>query len=210
MRYGYGRVSSIAQDTALQLDAFDAAGVADVVTEKWSSVGTRPKLMKLLSELGPGDEFVVWKLDRVGRSLLDLLSIHDRIMATGASLQSITEHIDTRTPAGKLMFSVLGAFAEFERSIIRERAIAGQVAAYKRGVRWGGGTRTLSRHDHEEIFRLRNTGLFTIPVLADMHGVSVSTIDRVLARRRHPAKYAKKRLPVLRQFLPGHFTNEVK
>lgn len=137
MKYGYGRVSTVLQDTALQEDAFRRAGVQQVITEKWSSVGARPALQSLLARLAPGDEVVVYKLDRLGRSLQDLLAILDAINAAGAGFRSMTEPIDTTTPAGRLMFSILGAVAEFERSLIRERTVAGQVAAIRRGARIG-------------------------------------------------------------------------
>jgi DNA invertase Pin-like site-specific DNA recombinase len=201
MQYGYGRVSTNMQDTALQEDAFKRARVRKVTSEKWSSVGCRPQLQELLARLKPGDELVVYKLDRLGRSLQDLLGILDRISSAGAAFRSLTEPIDTRTSAGKLMYSVLGAVAEFERSMIKERAIAGQVAAWERGVRWGGQPRALNTEDVLELFRLRDLGYFTIPVLAEMFGCSVATVDRALARRRYPAKFAAQRTPVLRRYL---------
>lgn len=203
MQYGYGRVSTLTQDTALQQDAFRRAGVKKVISEKWSSVGARPQLFALLAQLQPGDVLVVWKLDRMGRGLQDLLSILTRVIQAGAGFRSLTEPIDITTPAGKLMYAILGAVAEFERSMIKERAIAGQVAAWERGVRWGGQQAALSDDDRSEMFRLRDTGLFTIPVLADVFGCSVATIDRALARRRHPHRYAARRTPVLRRYLPG-------
>lgn len=137
MRYGYGRVSRIHQDTALQLDAFSRANVSDVVTEKWSSLGKRPQLFALLARLKPGDEFVVWKLDRVGRSAVDLLKILDKIHEAGASFASLTEAIDTRTAIGRMVYTILSAVAEFELASIRERTRAGLVAAIQRGKRLG-------------------------------------------------------------------------
>jgi DNA invertase Pin-like site-specific DNA recombinase len=201
MQYGYGRVSTNMQDTALQEDAFKRARVRRVISEKWSSVGARPQLQALLLRLKPGDELVVYKLDRLGRSLQDLLAILDKISASGAAFRSLTEPIDTRTAAGKLMYSVLGAVAEFERSMIKERAIAGQVAAWQRGVRWGGQPRALNLEDTQEMYRLRDLGIFTIPMLAEMFGCSSATVDRALARRRDPNKFARRRLPVLGAYL---------
>lgn len=188
------------QDTALQEDAFKRARVDKVITEKWSSVGTRPRLQALLAKLKPGDVVVVYKLDRLGRSLQDLLEILDRINAAGASFVSCTEPIDTAAPAGKLMYSVLGAVAEFERALIRERALAGQVAAYERGVRWGGETRRLSLEDEWEVARLKRDfpRVFTVPLLADMFGVSQATIWRSYWVHFKPdAAKLKPRLPVL-------------
>lgn len=204
MQYGYGRVSTNAQDMALQEDAFKRAGVQRVITEKWSSVGARPQLMTLLSKLQSGDCVTVYKLDRLGRSLQDLLSILDKIHRVGASFRSITEPVDTRTPAGKLMYSVLGAVAEFERSIIKERAVAGQVAAWRRGKRWGGQPPALTPMECHDVWRLRETGMFTVPLLADIFGCSPSTIDRALSRHRDPARWSSRRLPVLRHHLQAH------
>lgn len=139
------------QDTALQEDAFRRAGVKRIITEKWSSVGARPKLVALIASLRPGDEVVVYKLDRLGRSLQDLLGMLDRVHAAGAVFRSLTEPVDTRTPAGKLMYSILGAVAEFERSIINERSLAGQVAAIQRGVRIGRPKRLCEKREWEVI-----------------------------------------------------------
>jgi DNA invertase Pin-like site-specific DNA recombinase len=201
MQYGYGRVSTVLQDTALQEDAFRRAGVGRVITEKWSSVGARPQLTILIARLRAGDTVTVYKLDRMGRSLQDLLGILDKIHAAGATFRSLTEPVDTTTPAGKLMYSVLGAVAEFERSLIKERAIAGQVAAYQRGTRWGGQPRAVTTADAKEIARLRATGLCTIPMLADMFGCSESTVWRSIwiDGKRDVAKL--RRLPVLGRYL---------
>jgi DNA invertase Pin-like site-specific DNA recombinase len=117
--FGYARVSTSEQETTLQLDALQRVGVHCIYQEKRSSVGRRPQLELLLSVLGTGDIVKVYKIDRFARSLIDLLSILERIEAAGASFQSLTEPIDTSTPAGRMMMHMLGAFAEFERSIIR-------------------------------------------------------------------------------------------
>jgi DNA invertase Pin-like site-specific DNA recombinase len=159
--------------------------------------------MALIAKLRPGDELVVWKLDRLGRSLQDLLSILDRIHASGAAFRSLTEPIDTRTPAGKLMYSILGAVGEFERSIIRERAIAGQVAAYSRGKRWGGQKPAIDPRDLVKLYTMKDSGMYTHAQIAAHFGCSLSTVDRALAKRRDPQRAQKKRLPVLRRFLDG-------
>lgn len=185
MQYGYGRVSTITQDTALQEDAFRRAGVGCVVTEKWSSVGQRPALMKLVRELRPGDEVVVYKLDRLGRSLQDLLLILDTIHAKGSGFRSLTEPIDTSNPAGKLMFSLLGAVAEFERSLIKQRCRAGIAAARDRGVRFGR-LRSMHPDDETDLVRLWETGLVTLDQLATMYGVHPSTAKRAVYRVHKP------------------------
>ncbi len=137
MLVGYARVSTVDQDTDMQLQALRRAGVRRVFAEQSSSVGARPELQRLLCTVRPGQRVVVYKLDRLARSLKDLLSILDRLERAGAGFQSLTEPIDTQTPAGRLMLQVLGSVAEFERSLIRERVVSGQVAALRRGVRFG-------------------------------------------------------------------------
>lgn len=183
MHYGYGRVSTSAQDTALQEDAFQRAGVEVVITEKWSSVGTRPELQKLLQTLKPGDQITVYKLDRLGRSLQDLLAILDRIKAVGAVFRSLTEPIDTETAAGKLMYSVLGAVAEFERSIIRERVTAGIHAAIARGTQWGRRHR-LAERDRREVQALVRSGM-PIAVIAQAYGISRGLVYAYMSHPRY-------------------------
>ena len=137
MLIGYARVSTRDQETHLQLDALRRAGVDVIYQEKASSVGARPELQRCLAALQPGDVLVVYKMDRIARSLLDLLMILDRIKSQGAAVRSLTEPLDTAGPLGTFMVQVLGAFAQLERGIIRERVVAGQVAAIKRGRVFG-------------------------------------------------------------------------
>ncbi|KAI9881952.1 MAG: hypothetical protein M1823_006333, partial [Watsoniomyces obsoletus] len=123
--------------TALQLDALRAAGVHRLFSESASGVGARPQLHHALDSLVAGDVLVVWKIDRIARSLNDFLRILDRLKGEGAALRSLTELIDTSTPIGEFVLQVLGAVAQLERSMIRERVMAGQRAARARGKRWG-------------------------------------------------------------------------
>jgi DNA invertase Pin-like site-specific DNA recombinase len=135
---GYARVSTQEQDTALQLEALKAAGVVTVFEEKASGAKfNRPVLWQCLGSLQSGDQFVFYKLDRVARSLSDLLRILEAVEKAGASVRSLTEPIETATPAGRLMLQILGSMAEFERSLIRERSMAGQREARSRGVHCG-------------------------------------------------------------------------
>lgn len=201
---GYARVSTIDQDTALQLDALKAAGVRKVYQDKGSGVGPRPQLHQALSKLRAGDTLVVWKLDRIARSLSDLLSIIGRVRAAGAAIKSLTEPVDTSSPIGEFTLQVLGAVAQLERSMIRERAIAGQVAAFKRGKRWGGQVPAIDPADLPRLYRAKDSRRYTHKDLALMFGCSVATIDRALRRRRDP-DWAKKKaapcaepLPILR------------
>lgn len=197
MQYGYGRVSTIVQDTALQEDAFKRAGVKKVVTEKWSSVGTRPALAALLAKLKPGDTVVVYKLDRLGRSLQDLLTILDKIGAAGATFKSLTEPIDTTTPAGKLMYSILGAVAEFERSLIRQRSLAGQVAAVQRGVKLGR-PRILTPKKERDLYRLWSTGQYRQVDLCRKYDVHPTVVRRVIYENERPGHpWIRENRPVL-------------
>ena len=201
--YGYGRVSTNAQDVALQEDAFQRAGVQTIITEKWSSVGARPKLQALIAGLRKGDSVVVYKLDRLGRSLQDLLSILERINKAGANFRSLTEPIDTHTPAGRLMYSILGAVAEFERSIIRERSIAGQVAAIQRGARIGR-PRILAPEKEAQLYKDWQTGKFKKAELSRMYNVNSVVVYRVIHEHERPDHpWVRRSRPVLSQYLGG-------
>jgi DNA invertase Pin-like site-specific DNA recombinase len=182
---GYARVSTNSQDTDMQLRALRRAGVRTIVQEKGSSVGQRPELHRLLGRVEPGTRLVVYKLDRVARSLKDLLGILERLEAAGAGFQSLTEPIDTATPAGRLMLQMLGAVAEFERSLIRERAVAGQRSAMARGVHCGR-PRSLDSDVEADIVRFYRTGNYSLDSLADYFGVHPSTVKRAVYRITKP------------------------
>src|SRR5712691_1409424 len=136
MLIGYARVSTDEQNLDLQRDALLKAGVAakDIFTDKVTGTQSdRPGLTEALSHLRAGDTLVVWRLDRLGRSLRDLI---DRLLdldQRGIGFKSLTEAIDTTTPGGKLIFHIFGSLAEFERDLIRERTTAGLAAARARG-----------------------------------------------------------------------------
>ncbi len=132
------RVSTEDQTTALQADAMLAARL-DVVFEERASGSnrTRPVLARALAELNAGDTLVVWKLDRLGRSLGHLVDVADELRTRGIHLRSLTEGFDTSTASGRLLYHVLGSVAEFEREAIRERTINGMRAAKKRGAHVG-------------------------------------------------------------------------
>lgn len=185
--YGYARVSSKEQDTALQLDALQRAGVdlVNIVQEKRGGAVARPKLQQLLAKLKRGDVVVVYKLDRFARSLIDLLSIIAKMEKTGVTFRSLTEAIDTSTPAGRMMLAMLGAFAEFERGIIRERSIAGQQSAMDRGIHCGR-PRGLDPLTEAEIVSLYRTGEHTLHGLALRFGVHPSTVKRAVYRVLKP------------------------
>jgi DNA invertase Pin-like site-specific DNA recombinase len=161
--------------------------VEQVMQEKRSSVGSRPVLHLLLSMLRPGDVVKVYKIDRFARSLIDLLAILERIEKSGASFQSLTEPVDTSTSAGRMMMHMLGAFAEFERGIIRERSIAGQRAAMERGVHCGR-KRSLPSDVEADIVKLyREPGnWYTLDSLAELFEVHPSTVKRAVYRVLKP------------------------
>lgn len=197
MLVGYARVSTNAQDTDMQLRALRRAGVKTIYHEKTSSVGQRPELQRLLSHIAPGHRLVVYKLDRVARSLKDLLLILERLEASGAGFQSLTEPIDTATPAGRLMLQMLGAVAEFERSLIRQRTISGQVAAIKRGVQWGR-PKLLTEKQESEVWSLYLLG-HNQAEISRYFRVSLIVIRRIIDENL--GKPRKPRFPVLGQYL---------
>ncbi len=135
---GYARVSTDKQTSGLQLDALEAAGCQRIFQDKLGgALRTRPQLDRALADLRAGDTLVVWKLDRLGRSLRNLLEITETLHERGVALRSLTEHINTATAAGKMLYSVLGAVAQFEHDVLRERTVAGIRAAQARGEHVG-------------------------------------------------------------------------
>lgn len=188
MLVGYARVSTSEQDTKLQLDAFGAAGVDTVYQDKASGVGKRPQLQRALRALRPGDTLVVWRIDRLARSLSDLLALLGQIEASGARFRSLTEPIDTSISMGKFVLQILGAVAELERSIIRERVIAGQTAAMSRGKRWGP-PRTLTRRAEAALVRTFLRGGHTYSSVARHYGVSPGVARCAVLRVTDPLAY---------------------
>ena len=183
MLLGYARVSKGGdQDPAPQTAALKAAGCERIFEERMTgSRWDRPELQRLMEHLRPGDVLVVWKLDRLGRSLKDLLLLLERVHTAGAGFRSLTEAIDTTTPAGRMMMQMLGAFAEFEREMIRERTRAGLEQARANG-RVGGRRRALIRRQEAEVIDMVTSGRSTAADAARIFEVSRSTISRILAR----------------------------
>ena len=139
MKYGYARTSTDDQTTALQLAALRSARCTHIFEDKGISGATteRPALARCLKSLRAGDSLIVWKLDRLARSLADLIAILDNLRDRGIRFQSLTESIDTQTPTGRAMWQMVGVLAELERSLIQERTKAGREAAKRRGVKLG-------------------------------------------------------------------------
>lgn len=182
MLLGYARVSTAAQDTAAQIAALKAAGCGRIFREQASGGRwQRPELPRLLDQLRAGDVVVVWKLDRLSRSLRDLLILMERIAETGAGFRSLTEAIDTTTAAGRMMMQMVGAFAEFERAMLRERTRAGLDAARRAG-RVGGRRPKLSSAQQAEIRRMVTEGEKTAADAARLFQVHPATISRLLTR----------------------------
>src|SRR5450631_3805404 len=141
MKYGYARVSTDDQNPALQLAALKKAGCKpeNIFKDAGISGATtkRPALLRCLKVLQDGDTLTVWKLDRLGRSLRDLITMLDDLKQRGVKFRSLTEHIDTDTPTGRAMWQMIGVLAELERSMISERTRAGVKAAQRRGEKFG-------------------------------------------------------------------------
>jgi len=185
MKVGYARVSTDEQNPALQIDALRKAGCDKVFTDKGVSGAaiTRPQLDRCLRALKPGDVLAVWKLDRLGRNLAHLIETIEALRARGVGFQSLSEAIDTTSAQGKLLLHMLGALAEFERSLIAERTAAGRAAAAKRGVKFGRPTKL----SHQQAIHARElrAGGKTVPDIAGLLGVSRYTVYRTLNRTAH-------------------------
>src|SRR3984957_18310477 len=182
---GYARVSrGDDQSNTMQARALRAAGCRRIFEEEASGGRwDRPELHRLLDHLREGDTIVVWKLDRLSRSLKDVLHIMERIAQAGAGFRSITENLDTTTPAGRMMMQMVASFAEFERAMIRERTSAGLAAARAEG-RVGGRRKKLDAAKRREIAESVITGRKTGAEMARLYNVSAPTVSRIVAQHR--------------------------
>ena len=164
MKIGYARVSTSEQDTQLQLDALHGVGCKRIYEEKQSGAKTdRPELQQCLKSLREGDVLIVWKLDRLGRSLQHLIEVISDLESRKVGFQSVTENIDTTNSTGKLIFHIFGSLAEFERGLIRERVKAGLAAAKKKGVKFGRPD-ALTEKDKEMALAMFNGGATKIDI----------------------------------------------
>src|SRR5829696_3109181 len=179
MDIGYARVSTGEQTLDLQLDALKSAGCGKVYTETASGAkADRPVLEDVLSYLRKGDTLVVWRLDRLGRSLQHLIEVVAQLAARGIGFKSLTEQIDTTTSGGKHIFHVFGALAEFERDLIRERTQAGLAAARARG-RQGGRPKALGTPAKVALAQaLYEGGQTDISTICRTLGISRATLYR--------------------------------
>jgi DNA invertase Pin-like site-specific DNA recombinase len=177
------RVSTSDQDTVAQSAALKAAGCELIFREKASGGRwDRPELHKLLNQLRKGDVLVVWKLDRLSRSLRDVLTIMERVQEQKAGFRSLTEAVDTTTPAGRMMMQMVGAFAEFERAMLKQRTYAGLEGARKEG-RVGGRPPKLKAQQRLEIVKLVTRGKKTAADAARLFGVHPATVSRLLRKQ---------------------------
>lgn len=179
---GYARVSTLEQNAELQRDALDAAGCWRVFTDQVSGVKeSRPELDRLLEQVRAGDTVVVWRLDRLGRSLRHLIEVVEDLSRQDVGFRSITEAIDTTTSAGRLIFHVFGALAEFERDLIRERTLAGLESARARG-RMGGRPTVMTKAKTTAARRMYEQQDLSVAQIAEVLQVSRSSVYRALRR----------------------------
>ena len=182
MLIGYARVSTPDQSMDLQKDALLSAGCEKIFSDVGSGVKSdRKGLTNALNQLRDGDVLVVWRLDRLGRSLLDLIQTVKKLHENNIGLKSLHESIDTTTPSGQLFFHMFGALAEFEREIIRERTRAGLQAARSRG-RKGGRPCKLTANDRTKLIEQYKSNNLSITELCKLYSISSKTLYRNIAK----------------------------
>ncbi|MBG1252520.1 recombinase family protein [Burkholderia pseudomallei] len=181
---GYARVSTFEQTLDLQRDALNVAGAVSIYEDKASGKSAdRPELQHCLKALRDGDTLVVWRLDRLGRNLQDLIRIVNELEGRGIRFRSLKESIDTTGPAGKLVFHMFAALAEFERELIRERTLAGLDAARARGKK-GGRPDSLDAKQRLAALAMMESRVMSIAEIARQFNVSRSTLYNIQAASR--------------------------
>ena len=182
MLLGYARVSTDDQNLDLQRDALKAAGCERTFEDMASGAkADRIGLAALMTVLRTGDTVVIWRLDRLGRSLKNLIELVERLEGAKVGLRSLQENIDTTSSGGRLVFHLFGALAEFERNLVRERTLAGLAAARARG-RMGGRPKRLDPAKLALALRLHSEDKHTIREICQMMGISKSTLYNYLAK----------------------------
>lgn len=180
MIIGYARVSTADQSTAAQFPELREAGCVYIYEESQSGKDLkRPELEKCLGSLKKGDTLIVWRLDRLGRSIRDLLKIIDRLNVAQVTFISLKEKFDTSTPSGRLIFHFFAAITEFERDLIREQTLLGLQAARSRG-RVGGRKKKLNAQQVRFVKTMWDSEKYSKREIGEQYGVSVSTIDRIV------------------------------
>lgn len=185
MKIGYARVSTADQSLDLQIDALKEAGVAEenIYIDKLSGKNTdRPEFQNAIKALREGDMFVFYKLDRVGRSLKDLLSIIEELQQRKVDIFCIHDNIDTTTPAGVAMFQMMGVFAQYERAIIAERTKAGLESARARGRK--GGRPPLDPRQIKKAIKLYEAETHTVKEIQEITGVNKGTLYRAINKKK--------------------------
>lgn len=184
MFVGYARVSSQDQNLNLQKDALKKAGCEKIFTDKESGLlSARPGLERTLETLRKGDTLIVWRLDRLGRSLKNLIQLMAELEEKKIAFRSLQESINTASPGGKLIFHMFGALAEFERNLIRERTMAGLTAARARG-RKGGRPKSLDSKKQEDAIKLYNQRNHSVQEICRIMGISKTTLYEYLRSHR--------------------------
>lgn len=182
MLIGYARVSTDDQHLYLQRDALTQVGCEHIYEDTGSgALAEREGLARLINSLRPGDTVVIWRLDRLGRSLKNLLQLVERLDGLRVGLRSLQESIDTTSSGGRLVFHLFGALAEFERNLVRERTQAGLSAARRRG-RQGGRPALLSPTKKALALKLHQERNHTIEEICNMMGISKSTLYNYLSK----------------------------
>jgi DNA invertase Pin-like site-specific DNA recombinase len=207
LHIGYARVSTDDQELNLQIDALNQAGCQRIYSETVSSrfpVAKRPQLDECLRMLREGDTLTVWRLDRLGRNLTELVAIVNDLHDRGVAFESLTEHIDTSSAAGNLMFQLFASLAEFERNIIRERTHAGLIAARARG-RMGGRKPKVTAKAKKEMKALYDSREITINDICKRYEISNSTFYRAVLGKiygdsRQTHEHDERRRPSVQDF----------
>ena len=182
MIIGYARVSTIEQNNELQEDALKAAGCEKIFSDKISgSIKERPGLERLRDTLRAGDTVVIWRLDRLGRSLKDLIEWISYFETNGISLKSLQESLDTSTASGKLIFHIFASLSEFERNLIKERTVAGLVAARARG-RVGGRPESLEQDQIDIAVKLYKNKEMSIDQICKFAKITKPTLYRYVRK----------------------------
>lgn len=188
MLIGYARVSTHEQSLDLQKDALEKVGCEEIYEDKVSGiVSSRPGLEKIKQILRKGDTLVVWRLDRLGRSLRDLMEWMTYLENKQVGLKSVQESIDTTTTTGKLVFHIFAALAEFERNLIKERTQAGLAAARARG-RLGGRPKSLDENKRKVVVDLYNKKELMVKEICEMMEISKPTLYSYIKESQEPKK----------------------
>ena len=184
MLIGYARVSTFEQNLELQIDALNLAGCEQIFVDKVSSTKeNRQQLIEMEKILRKGDVVVVWKLDRIGRSVKNLVEIINDYNEKGINFKTLTQPIDTTTTDGKLMFHILAAFAEFERDMIKERTLAGMHAARARGIK-GGRPQKLNPEQKALLLKMHEDRTISIKTICDTLKIAKPTLYKILREEK--------------------------